>query len=112
MNVPLSILALLILVLVQTTLLPLNLSFAALVWYDLFVEKIAHWGWLLTVAALTSLLGNFNLGATVLALTFAFLLLELFSRFLPTNRITRGFLVILALPLAEAALLILGGFLL
>jgi len=94
------------LVLVQTTLWPLNLAFAALVWYDLFVEKIIHWGWLLGVAIMLSLFGNLNVGVVIISLTFAFIVLEIVNKIIPSNRLTKALLLVISLPLAEICLLL------
>jgi hypothetical protein len=66
----LNSLLLLLLILVQVTLLPVNLAFVALIFYNLFIEKVNHWGWLLTIGLLLGVFGNFNLGRSVIALNF------------------------------------------
>ena len=94
------------LALIQTTLLPLNFALAALVFYDLFIEEISNWVWVLIVSVLVSIFGNFNLGIVIVAFTICFLIIDLTNKFLPNNRLTKILLILLTFPLSEVGLIL------
>lgn len=101
MNQYLKILLFSFLVLVQITILPLNLAFAFLVGVCLYFEETNFVLWLGFLSVLLSVLTGYNLGAILIGLTVAFGAIQFVSRLVPRNNLSRILLIILSVPMSE-----------
>lgn len=100
-------LILLILVLFQVTIIPINFAFVFLFAAILFIDKFPLVPWLIILALLVSLFGNLNFGLTLIGFSVAVLVLEIVRFVTPKNNLTKFCLVLLAFPISNLSLLLL-----
>ncbi len=96
----------LFLTLLQVTLVPANIAFAAIVAYSIFLKKTSIYIWLVTLSIIFSLFTNLGIGVVMLAFATTFFLLKFGSEFLPDNNLIKFFLVAAAVPLSEMFLIL------
>ncbi len=110
MNILAQFLVLVLLTLIQVTVLPINLGFAAVVAGVLFIEKFEFVPWLVVLSLLVSLFGNLNFGIVLVGFTLAIFLILILRKIIPENRITKILIVLISLPLATASLFLMSTF--
>lgn len=103
-----TFLILVLLVLAQVNILALNLALVALCALFLFSKRDFSFWWLFVTAILLALFTNLNPGLVIVAFTLTFLLMDLFSRIFPDNRLVKGLLLIMVLFVSEYSLITLG----
>lgn len=99
---------LILLILFQINIVPLNLAFLAVFAFFLFSRRDFSYWWIVIVAGLLSLFVNLNFGLVLIAFTLTFLVLDILSRLFPDNRLVKGILLMAALVLSDYSLLTLG----
>lgn len=99
----------LLLTLMQVTFLPFNFAFTALLGFNFYTEKESYFGWIVFISVLLGLLGVLDIGATIIALTVCFIILDFIRSLIPNNQFAKVFLIFLALPLSEVFLMTLNG---
>lgn len=105
------LLIILILVLFQVTIIPINFAFVFLFTTVLFIDKFSLVPWLVILSLLTSLFGNLNIGITLIGFSIAVMALEIVRFVTPKNNLTKVSLILLAFPISNLSLLLLVGLL-
>lgn len=99
------------LVLIQVSLLPLNLAFSAVWSFSLFGVKESFVVWLLVLSVTFALLSNLNFGLVLLVFSTSFLILKFLNTILPRNNTINWLLVVFSLLVSEIAFLSFNYFL-
>lgn len=104
-------LLLVLLILIQVTVMPVNFAFATLVATTLLVKDFEFAPWLVLIAFLVALFGNLNFGIVLIAFTASLLAILLAKKVIPENRLTKALVILLSLPLANISLIFVGNIL-
>lgn len=99
-------LIILILILFQVTILPINFAFVFIFAVILFFDKFPLVPWLIILSLLISLFGNLNFGISLMGFSIAVLVLEIVRFVAPENNLTKVGLVLLAFPISNLSLLL------
>lgn len=98
-----------LLVLLQVTVAPINIALAFLVIRSLLDSDFQVIPWVLLTAFLVSLFGNLNFGIVVIAFTLCFFVVFVARKLIPENKLAKIIIVISSIPLANVALLLVSG---
>lgn len=101
----LILLLLIFLILVQFSLLPLNLAFLAVLAGGLFIKDFNKLMWLTLVSFLVAVFGNFGWGNILIAYSLSLFLMNLVTFLLPNNRLSKALVIFLALPASELGII-------
>lgn len=97
--------ALVLFVLLQVAVIPVNLGLTFLVALSLFAKNFSFLPWIILLSVLVALFSNLSVGIVLLAFATTFFGIKFGSDFLPDNNLIKVFLIIAAIPLSELTII-------